>query len=364
MTSPALDTVAATRAARSRPPQSRPVALGQPVPVCVAYGDGIGPEIMEATLAVLKAAGARLALEPVELGAKVYERGVSAGIDAGAWASLRRTRVLLKAPITTPQAGGYKSLNVTLRKTLGMFANVRPCASYHPFVSTRHPGMDLVIVRENEEDLYAGIEHRQTRDVVQCLKIVSVPGTERIVRYAFEYARAYGRAQGHLHDQGQHHEDDGRAVPAARSAEIGTEYPDLEQEHRIIDIGTAMMADEPERFDVVVTPEPLRRHPLRRRRAGRRLGRDGGFGQHRRDAAMFEAIHGSAPAIARRNFANPSGLMPGRGDDAGPHRPERRCHDACRTPGSPPSRTVCTRRTSGRGTAAASAWARPSSPRP
>jgi len=101
--------------------------------------------------------------------------------------------VFLKAPITTPQGGGYKSLNVTIRKTLGLYANVRPCVSYHPFVQTKHPQLDLVIVRENEEDLYAGIEHRQTDEVFQCLKLITRPGCEKIVRYAFEYARQHGR---------------------------------------------------------------------------------------------------------------------------------------------------------------------------
>ncbi len=101
--------------------------------------------------------------------------------------------MFLKAPITTPQGGGFKSLNVTVRKSLGLYANVRPCPSYAPFVRTKHAGMDLVIVRENEEDLYAGIEHRQTDEVYQCLKLITRPGCERISRYAFEYARAYGR---------------------------------------------------------------------------------------------------------------------------------------------------------------------------
>src|SRR5918911_4454555 len=115
------------------------------------------------------------------------------GIGPSAWDSLRRTKVFLKAPITTPQGGGFKSLNVTVRKTLGLYANVRPCVAYAPFVPTRHPGMDVVVVRENEEDLYAGIEHRQTDDVTQCLKLISRPGCERIVRYAFEYAVQHKR---------------------------------------------------------------------------------------------------------------------------------------------------------------------------
>src|SRR2546421_12583003 len=142
------------------------------VPITVAYGDGIGPEIMEATLRIIKAAGARIDIEEIEVGEKVYLRGISAGIEPSAWESLRRTKVFLKAPITTPQGGGFKSLNVTVRKTLGLYANVRPCVSYHPFVKTKHPNMDVVIVRENEEDLYAGIEHRQTDQVMQCLKLI------------------------------------------------------------------------------------------------------------------------------------------------------------------------------------------------
>src|SRR6476469_2924306 len=162
-------------------------------PITVAHGDGIGPEIMEATLHILKEAGARLDIETIEIGEKVYLRGNSAGIDPSAWESLRRTKVFLKAPITTPQGGGFKSLNVTARKRLGLYANVRPCVSYHPFVDTKHPVMDVVIVRENEEDLYAGIEHQQTDDVVQCLKVISRPGCEKIVRYAFEYAKQQGR---------------------------------------------------------------------------------------------------------------------------------------------------------------------------
>src|SRR5947209_17680559 len=146
--------------------------MARKIPITVAYGDGIGPEIMEATLHIIKAAGARIEIEPVEVGEKVYLRGISAGIEPSAWESLRRTRVFFKAPITTPQGGGYKSLNVTTRTMFGLYANVRPCVSYAPYVQTRHPGMDVVIVRENEEDLYAGIEHRQTDEVYQCLKLI------------------------------------------------------------------------------------------------------------------------------------------------------------------------------------------------
>src|SRR6202158_3919096 len=167
--------------------------MTEPTPITVARGDGIGPEIMAATLRILSESGARLKIEEIEIGEKVYLAGNTSGIDPSAWQSLRRTRVFLKAPITTPQGGGFKSLNVTTRKTLGLYANVRPCVSYPPFVETKHPNMNVVIVRENEEDTYAGIEHRQTADVMQCLKLISRPGSEKIVRYAFEYALRYGR---------------------------------------------------------------------------------------------------------------------------------------------------------------------------
>src|SRR5580765_7803305 len=163
------------------------------VPITVAHGDGIGPEIMAATLHILKEAGANLDIETIDIGEKVYLAGNTSGIEPSSWDSLRRTRVFLKAPITTPQGGGFKSLNVTTRKTLGLYANVRPCVSYHPYVATKHPVMDVVIVRENEEDLYAGIEYRLTATVYECLKLITRPGSEKIVRYAFGYARANGR---------------------------------------------------------------------------------------------------------------------------------------------------------------------------
>src|SRR5260370_13295142 len=126
--------------------------MSNATPITVAHGDGIGPEIMAASLHIIQGAGARIDIETIEIGEKVYLRGNTAGIEPGAWESLRRTKVFFKAPITTPQGGGFKSLNVTTRKMLGLYANVRPCVSYHPYVKTKHPGMDIVIVRENEED--------------------------------------------------------------------------------------------------------------------------------------------------------------------------------------------------------------------
>ncbi|MFN7209329.1 MAG: isocitrate/isopropylmalate family dehydrogenase, partial [Aggregatilineales bacterium] len=209
--------------------------MSQTVPITVAYGDGIGPEIMEACLFILKEAGARIEIETIEIGEKVYLRGNPAGIEPSAWESLRRTRVFYKAPITTPQGGGFKSLNVTARKTLGLYANVRPCVAYDPFVRTKHPGMDIVIVRENEEDLYAGIEHRQTDEVYQCLKLITRPGSEKIIRYAFEYARQNGRRKvtAFTKDNIMKMTD---GLFHRVFDEIGAEYPDIEKEHWIVDI--------------------------------------------------------------------------------------------------------------------------------
>ena len=279
-----------------------------PVPVTVAYGDGIGPEIMEATLKIITAGGASLAVESIQIGESVYNRGITSGIEHSSWDSLRRTRVFLKAPITTPQGGGFKSLNVTVRKTLGLFANVRPCLSYAPFIATKHPGMDVVIIRENEEDLYGGIEHRQTDEVVQCLKLISRPGSERLIRYAFEYARRYGRRKVSCFTKDNIMKmTDGMFHRVFD--EVAGEYPDLASEHLIVDIGAAKLADTPEKFDVIVMPNLY--GDILSDVAAQIAGSVGlaGSANIGSEVAMFEAIHGSAPKRAGQNVANPSGLL-------------------------------------------------------
>lgn len=278
--------------------------------ITVAYGDGIGPEIMEATLHILREAGADLTIETIEVGERVYSMGASSGILPSAWDTLKRTKVLLKSPITTPQGKGYKSLNVTMRKTLGLYANIRPTHSYHPFVKTNHPHMDLVIVRENEEDLYAGIEHRQTQEVAQCLKLITRSGCERIARYAFEYAIANNRKKVtcmskdnimKITDGMFHNVFD----------EVGKEYPKIEQDHYIIDIGAARIAARPEDFDVIVTENLY--GDIISDIAAEISGSVGLAGSSNvgNEFAMFEAIHGSAPDIAGKDIANPSGLIKG-----------------------------------------------------
>jgi len=289
------------------PIESRPAST-EPTPVTIARGDGIGPEIMDATLRILDAAGAAIRPEVIEIGEDMYLQGHTSGIAPEAWETIRRNKVFLKAPITTPLGGGYKSLNVTIRKTLNLFANVRPSKSYAPFVASPHPGMNLVIVRENEEDLYAGIEHQQTEEVTQVLKLVTRPGSERIIRYAFEYARAYGRQKVTCMTKDNIMKlTDGMFHRVF--TEVAAEYPDIESEHQIIDIGAARLAAQPERFDVIVTLNLY--GDILSDIASQVAGSVGlaGSANIGSDVAMFEAVHGSAPDIAGKDVANPSGLI-------------------------------------------------------
>ena len=284
--------------------------MSQKIPITVAHGDGIGPEIMEASLHIIQEAGAALEIETIDVGEKVYLSGNTAGMEPSAWESLRRTKVFYKAPITTPQGGGYKSLNVTTRKRLGLYANVRPCVAYAPYVDTKHPGMDVVIVRENEEDLYAGIEYQLSPDVMQSIKLISRPGSEKIVRFAFEYAKQNARRKVTCFTKDNIMKmSDGLFHKIFD--EISAEYPDIEKEHWIVDIGAAKLADTPEAFDVIVMPNLY--GDVLSDVAAQIAGSVGlaGSANVGTSASMFEAIHGSAPRRAGQNLANPSGLLLG-----------------------------------------------------
>ncbi len=197
---------------------------------------------------------------------------------------------------------------MSARKFLGLYANVRPCVSLHPFVATKHPVMDVVIVRENEEDLYAGIEHQQTDEVVQCLKLISRPGCEKIVRYAFEYARQAGRKKVTCFTKDNiMKRTDG--LFHRIFDEIAVDYPEITSEHYIVDIGAARLADTPENFDVIVTPNLY--GDVLSDVAAQITGSVGLAGSSNigESCSMFEAIHGSAPDIAGQDIANPSGLL-------------------------------------------------------
>lgn len=278
------------------------------IPVAVAEGDGIGPEIMAATLKIIEASGAPLEIKKVEIGEKVYLSGQPAGITPETWEVIRNTRAFLKAPITTPQGGGFKSLNVTVRAQLGLYANIRPCISYYPLVQTKHPGMDVVIIRENEEDLYVGLEYQHTPEVIQAIKIISRPGCERIIRYAFEYARTNNRKKVTCFSKDNILKMSDGLFHKVYD-EISAEYPDIEKEHWIVDIGAAKLADTPTAFDVIVMPNlygDILSDVAAQIAGSVGLAGSANIGQH---SAMFEAIHGSAPRRAGQNLANPSGLI-------------------------------------------------------
>ena len=280
------------------------------VDIAVARGDGIGPEIMAATLQILDAAGSGINIHEIEVGEKVFLKGYPTGIEPQSWDIIRSTAAFLKAPITTPQGGGFRSLNVSIRTALGLYANVRPCISYYPYVDTKHPEMDLVIVRENEEDLYTGIEYRQTLDSYHALKIITQKGCERIIRYAFEYATHNKRKKVTCFTKDNILKmTDG--LFRKTYDQIAKEYPDIVSEHWIIDIGAAKMADTPENFDVIVLPNLY--GDILSDIAAQIAGSVGlaGSANIGVKSAMFEAIHGSAPRRAGQNLANPSGLLLG-----------------------------------------------------
>ena len=276
--------------------------------ITVAYGDGIGPEIMESALLILQEAKANLSFNFIEVGKKVYEQGYNSGLTNDAWQKIKETGIIFKAPITTPQGGGYKSLNVTLRKKLGLYANVRPVSSFFPFVATNFPKLDVVIIRENEEDLYAGIEHRHTLDSYQCLKLITKEGCEKIIRYAFEYAVINGRKKVSCFSKDNIMKlSDGLFHNTFQ--EIAKEYSQIQTDHHIIDIACAKLATHPEKFDVIVTLNlygDIISDIVAEISGSVGLAGSANIGEN---FAMFEAIHGSAPDIASQNIANPTGLI-------------------------------------------------------
>lgn len=282
--------------------------MAEMIPITVAYGDGIGPEIMEAVLYILKEAEAQIRPESIEVGEKLYKKNYTSGIGSDAFESIARTRAILKGPITTPQGGGYKSLNVTIRKALSLYANIRPSVSYHPFIETLHPKLDLTIVRENEEDLYAGIEYRQTHNMYESIKLISRVGSEKIIRFAFEYALKNNKKKVTCFSKDNIMKfSDG--IFHKVFDEISKEYPQIAHDHYIIDIGTARLATNPSIFEVIVTSNLY--GDIISDVAAEISGSVGlaGSANIGRDYAMFEAVHGSAPLIAGQNVANPSGLL-------------------------------------------------------
>jgi len=277
--------------------------------VTVILGDGIGPEVVRSTQRIIEAAGASVEWEEREAGAEVFKKGLPSGVPPETIESIRKTRVVLKGPLETPVGFGEKSANVTLRKLFETYANVRPAREL-PGVTTLYSGrgIDLVVVRENVEDLYAGIEHMQTPGVAQTLKLISRKGCEKIVRFAFELARAEGR----------------RSVACATKSnimkmtegtlkrtfeEVAPDYPDIESWHIIIDNCAHQLVKRPEQFDVIVTTNmngDIISDESSALIGGLGFAPSANIGN---EVAIFEAVHGSAPKYAGKNVINPTALI-------------------------------------------------------
>jgi isocitrate dehydrogenase len=290
------------------------------IPVTLVPGDGIGPELTNAVRNIIKASQEFLNVrnleedsikfEEVIIGEKLYSKGFDSGIDDDSWRIIMKNKVMLKAPITTPTGGGYKSLNVTLRKKLGLFANVRPSVSYYPIIEKSPKQMDLVIIRENEEDLYSGIEYRQTNNAFTSLKLLTKEGSLKICQFAFEYARANKRKKVTCMIKDNIMKiSDGMFYSAF--LEVAKNYPDIQNERYIIDIGSARIAARPNVFDVIVTENLY--GDIISDIASEISGSVGlaGSANIGEEYAMFEAIHGSAPLMAGQNRANPSAFLNG-----------------------------------------------------
>jgi isocitrate dehydrogenase len=272
-------------------------------------GDGIGPEVMRATQRVLAAAGARVEWEEAEAGAAVFRKGIASGAPRETLDSIARTGLALKGPLETPVGYGERSANVTLRKHFELYGNIRPVREM-PGIRTPFSGrgIDLVIVRENVEDLYAGIEYMQTPGVAECLKLISEAGCERILRLAFALARAEGRAKLACSTKANIMKLTEGMLKRVFER-IGPEYPEIAQSHLIVDNCAHQLVIAPEQFDVVVMTN-MNGDILSDLAAGLVGGLgvapSANIGDH---AAMFEAVHGSAPQIAGKGLANPTALL-------------------------------------------------------
>ncbi|HEY4180540.1 MAG TPA: isocitrate/isopropylmalate dehydrogenase family protein [Kofleriaceae bacterium] len=277
--------------------------------VSLIEGDGIGPEIAAATVKAIEAAGGQVTWERVSAGAGAV-KSHGDPLPQETIDSMKKNLVALKGPLATPSGGGYRSVNVTLRQQFDMYANVRPAQTIAG-VPSRYTNVDLVIVRENTEDLYAGVEHYidPRRSAAESIAIITRFGSERVIKYAFEYARRHGRKKVTVvHKANILKMSNGLFLDCGK--EIATQYPDIQFDDMIVDATAMKMVISPERFDVIVTMN-LFGDILSDLAAGLIGGlgvapasniSDGG-------CAMFEAVHGTAPDIAGKGIANPTGLM-------------------------------------------------------
>ena len=269
-------------------------------------GDGIGPEVSEAVVRIFKAAGLDIDWERHDAGVLAFEK-TNETLPASLLDSIRRNKVALKGPVTTPIGQGFTSVNVGLRKALDLFANLRPVRNL-PGVQSRYTDVDLVIVRENTEDLYAGLEHEVVPGVVESLKIITERASTRIAKFAFEYARQYGRRRvTAIHKANIMKLSDGLFLDSTRT--VARDYPDVTYDERIVDAACMHLVMHPEKMDVLLLPN-LYGDIV----SDLCAGLVGGLGvvpgaNLGEEVAVFEAVHGSAPDIALENLANPTALL-------------------------------------------------------
>jgi isocitrate dehydrogenase (NAD+) len=269
-------------------------------------GDGIGPEVTGAAVRILEATGLKFEWESVQAGAEAFEK-YKEYIPKQLTESIERTRIGLKGPVTTPIGGGFASINVTLRKKFELYANFRPIRNL-PGIPTRYPGVDLVIVRENTESLYAGLEHEVVPGVVESLKIITEKASTRIARFAFEYARKEKRKKVHaIHKANIMKLSDGLFLKCSRA--VSKEYPEITYGEHIVDNTCMQLVMNPYQYDVLVM-ENLYGDIISDLCAafvgGLGLVPGANLGA---ECAIFEAVHGSAPDIAGKNIANPTAVL-------------------------------------------------------
>jgi isocitrate dehydrogenase (NAD+) len=277
-----------------------------PHTITLIPGDGIGPEVTRAVLRIIDAAGVRVEWETQDAGQAAVERG-GEPLPAALIESIRRNKVALKGPVTTPIGKGFTSVNVGLRKSLDLFANLRPVFNL-PGVPARFGDLDLVLVRENTEDLYSGLEHEVVSGVMVSMKVISRTASTRIARFAFEHARRHGRRRvTAVHKANIMKMGDGLFVACAR--EVAREYPEIVYDERIVDAACMHLVLRPESFDVLLMPN-LYGDIVSDLCAGL-VGGLGVVGSANlgADMALFEAVHGTAPDIAGRDLANPTALL-------------------------------------------------------
>src|SRR6202047_2729608 len=274
--------------------------------VTLIPGDGIGPEVMQATVRILQATGVKFDWEIFQAGAEAYEKS-GEYIPKELTESIERTHVGLKGPVTTPVGGGFSSINVALRKKFELYANFRPIRNL-PHIPTRYPNVDLIIVRENTESLYSGLEHEVVPGVVESLKIITEKASTRIARFAFEYARKYHRKKVHaIHKANIMKLSDGLFLRCSRT--VAKEYPEITYGEHIVDNTCMQLVMNPYQYDVLVM-ENLYGDIISDLCAafvgGLGFVPSANLGDH---CAIFEAVHGSAPDIAGKNLANPTALL-------------------------------------------------------